>query len=166
MLIPVGVLTVLATIGGLLQVPGVWEPFEEWIAEVAEPLVTPTVTEDYVTSAIAVILGGTGMYVAWRAVGRGRELVREPRLRAVLEHKFYFDELYDALFYRPAAAVAARIRTDVESPLVEGSLNDIGEGAGEAASAVARAQTGYLRAYALVIAVSVVALGIVFLAVR
>jgi NADH-quinone oxidoreductase subunit L len=166
MLIPVGVLTVLATIGGLLQIPGVWEPFEEWIAEVAEPLVLPTVTQDYVTSAIAVLLGSAGMYVAWRAVAHGRELVRDQRLRAVLEQKFYFDELYDALFYRPAAAIATRLRTDVEAPVVEGSLADIGEGAGEAASAVARAQTGYLRAYALVIAVSVVALGIVFLAVR
>ena len=39
MLIPVGVLTVLAAIGGLLVIPGVWEPFLTWIDEVAEPLV-------------------------------------------------------------------------------------------------------------------------------
>ena len=31
MLIPVGVLAVLATIGGLVVIPGVWEPFLHWI---------------------------------------------------------------------------------------------------------------------------------------
>ena len=52
-----GVLAVLATIGGLVVVPGVWEPFLHWIDETAEPLVHATVAEDYGTSAIAVSLG-------------------------------------------------------------------------------------------------------------
>ena len=41
MLIPVGVLTVLAAIGGLLVIPGVWEPFLDWIDSAVEPLVEP-----------------------------------------------------------------------------------------------------------------------------
>ena len=56
MLAPVGVLTVLATIGGLVVIPGVWEPFLHWIDETAPPLVEATVAEDYGTSAIAVTL--------------------------------------------------------------------------------------------------------------
>ena len=67
MLLPVGVLTVLATIGGLVVIPGVWEPFLHWIDETAEPLVHATVTEDYGTSAIAVSLGLLGLFVARRA---------------------------------------------------------------------------------------------------
>ncbi len=43
MTIPVGVLTVLATVGGLVVIPGVWEPFLHWIDETAEPLVQATV---------------------------------------------------------------------------------------------------------------------------
>ena len=43
MLIPVGVLTVLAAIGGLVVIPGVWEPFLDWIDSAVEPLVVPTV---------------------------------------------------------------------------------------------------------------------------
>jgi hypothetical protein len=31
-------------------------------------------------------------------------------VRAVLEHKFYFDELYDAVFYRPTVFVAVTLR--------------------------------------------------------
>ena len=36
MTVPVGVLTVLSAIGGLLVIPGVWEPFIHWIDESAE----------------------------------------------------------------------------------------------------------------------------------
>ena len=39
MLIPVGVLTVLAAVGGLLVIPGVWSRSSTWIDGVAEPLV-------------------------------------------------------------------------------------------------------------------------------
>ena len=108
MLIPVGVLTVLATIGGLVVIPGVWEPFLHWIDETAEPLVHATVTEDYGTSAIAVSLGLIGIFVARRAFEAGRQLVTSPGIWRVLEHKLYFDEAYDALFYRPAAALSVR----------------------------------------------------------
>ena len=30
-----------STIAGLLQIPGVWEPFDTWLDLVAEPLVHP-----------------------------------------------------------------------------------------------------------------------------
>ena len=51
MVIPVAVLTVLSTIGGLLEIAGVWHPFGNWIAQVAEPLVEPTTAQDWGTSA-------------------------------------------------------------------------------------------------------------------
>jgi NADH-quinone oxidoreductase subunit L len=56
MLVPVGVLTVLSAIGGLLSIPGVWHPLSDWLAESAEPLVEPTTGEEYLTSAIALVL--------------------------------------------------------------------------------------------------------------
>ena len=121
-------LAVLATIGGLVVIPGVWEPFLHWIDETAEPLVQATVTEDYGTSAIAVSLGLIGFFVARRAFHAGRQLVTNPGIWRVLEHKFYFDELYDALFYRPAAALSVALRRNVEEPVVERSLEEIGSG--------------------------------------
>ena len=164
--VPVAILTVLAAIGGLLEIPGVWDPFSVWLEVVAEPLVHPSTLQDYGTSVIAVALGTLGIYVAWRTVSAGRELVPWPEAHRTLEHKFWFDELYDALFYRPAAALAVRLRTDVETPLIEGGLTEVGQTTGEAASAVARVQTGLLRTYALAIAASVVVLVVVFVAVR
>jgi NADH-quinone oxidoreductase subunit L len=165
MLVPVGVLAVLSTIGGLLSIPGVWTPFGDWLADL-EPLVEATSAQDYLTSAIAVALGVVGFLVARRAFQAGRQLVTSPAAWNLLEHKFYVDDLYDALFYRPAVALARALRIWVEEPIVEGSLDEIGTGTIEASGSLARLQSGLLRTYALVIALSVGALVIVFVAVK
>jgi NADH-quinone oxidoreductase subunit L len=164
---PVAVLTVLAAVGGLLSIPGVWHPFADWLHEVAEPLVEPTAGEDWLTSLAAVALGVCGLYVAWLFYGSRRQAVpRRPAIQRTLEHKFFVDELYDALFYRPAAALSARLRSGVESPLVEGSLVEIGRAGQEAGAGVARVQSGLLRTYALAITATVVVLAVVFVTVR
>ncbi len=166
MLIPVGALTVLTTIGGLINIPGLWQPFSTWIGEVAEPLVEPTSAQDYLTSLFAVALGVVGIVLARNAFGAGRELVEAPGVRRALEHKLYFDELYDAVFSRPTQALALRLRDEVEAPVVQQSLVDVGRATEEVAGGVARLQNGLLRTYALAIAAGAVVLAIVFLAVR
>ncbi len=166
MLVPVGVLAVLATIGGLVSIPGVWHPLTHWVEETGEPLVEATTRQDYLTSAIAVALGIVGLLLARRAFLRGGQLVTQPSAWRTFEHKFYFDELYDALFYRPAAALANALRRNVEEPVIERSLNEIGSGTVMASGGLARFQTGLLRTYALAITFAVCVLIVVFVAVR
>jgi NADH-quinone oxidoreductase subunit L len=89
-----------------------------------------------------------------------------PALQWLFEHKFYFDELYDAVFYRPAAALAVWFRRGFEEPIVLASGTDVGEGTVEAGREVRRLQTGLLRTYALALGLGVVVLGAVFLGVR
>jgi NADH-quinone oxidoreductase subunit L len=167
MVVPVGALAVLTVIGGFLNVPGAWGTFEHWIAQTAEPLVEASVRQDYLTSLFAVLLGLAGAHLAWRTFKEGREPVPETsRLYSPLARKLYFDEIYDAVFSRPAQALAVRLRDRVEIPLVQGSLDEIGTRTRGAAGEVARAQTGLLRTYAVAITASVVVLAVVFLVVR
>jgi NADH-quinone oxidoreductase subunit L len=166
MLVPVGILTVLSTIGGLVAIPGVWHPLTDWIGETAEALVEPTVGKDYLTSAIAVALGLVGLYLARRAFQENRQLVTNPGTWRLFEHKLYFDELYDALFYRPAVALANVLRRRVEAPVIERSLDEIGSGTIQVGGEVARIQSGLIRTYALAIAFAVVVLVVVFVVVR
>jgi NADH-quinone oxidoreductase subunit L len=167
MTIPVGVLAVLSTIGGLLQIPGLWHPFSDWLEVVTEPLIEPSVAQDYLTSVAVVAMGVVGIILARGASQTGTELVPETSpFHRVLAHKLYFDELYDAVFARPAQLLAVRLRDNVEGPVVQASLTEIGRGAQEAGGGVARAQSGLLRSYALAITASVVVLGIVVLVVR
>jgi NADH-quinone oxidoreductase subunit L len=166
MLAPVGILAVLSAVGGLLSIPGVWHPFTHWVGQSAEALVEPTAGEDYLTSALSAALGLVGFLVARRAFLAGRQLVASPGAWRILEHKLYFDELYDALFYRPAANLAHAIRREVEEPVVERSLDEIGSGMIQVGGEVARVQSGLLRTYAIAIAFAVAVLVVVFVAVR
>jgi NADH-quinone oxidoreductase subunit L len=168
MTVPVALLTVLAAVGGWIQIAGVWHPFGDWLHVVAEPLVEPSVTQDYLASALAVGLGLAGIAIAWLfyAARRRRELPRAAAVRDVLEHKLYFDELYDAIFYRPAVWLAGIWRRWIEEPLIGGSISGLAFGARRAGGALGEAQTGYLRTYALAIAGAVAVLVVVFVAVQ
>jgi len=92
--------------------------------------------------------------------------VTNPGAWRVFEHKLYFDELYDALFYRPVVAIATALRRNVEEPIIERSLDEIGAGTIQVGGEVARVQSGLLRTYTVAIAFAVCVLVIVFVAVR
>jgi NADH-quinone oxidoreductase subunit L len=82
----------------------------------------------------------------------------------VLWHKYYFDELYDAVFVRPAATLGSFGRRVVEADFVQGFLVGGATGIVRAGTSVARAvQTGFLRAYALLLLVGAAALLLYFL---
>ena len=164
---PVAALTVLAVVGGLLQVPGLWHLFGDWLHPVVEPLVEPSTAQDYATSAMAVALGLVGVGIAWWLyAARRAEVPRNAAAQDVLEHKFYFDELYDLVFYRPAVAIAGLWRRGIEEPLIGGSITGVTLGARRAGGALGGVQTGYLRSYALAIALGAAVVVVVFLSVR
>jgi NADH-quinone oxidoreductase subunit L len=172
MTVPVALLAVLAVIGGWVQLAGIWHPFADWLDPITLErehlaLVEPTVTQDYVASAIAVGLGLVGIGIAWMFYGaRARPVPRWSAVQTTLEHKLWFDELYDAIFYRPAVFLTRLLRRNVEEPLIGGSIQGVTLGAREAGGAVGEAQTGYLREYALAIAGAVAILVVVFVAVQ
>jgi NADH-quinone oxidoreductase subunit L len=163
----VAVLAVLSVIGGWLQFAPLWHPVETWLEPVAEPLVSPASWQEAVSSVLAVALGVAGIGVAWVLYGaRARPVPRLAFAQRTFEHKFYFDELYDALFYRPADWVAHALGRGVEEPLIADTGRDIGEDTRNVGGLVARIQTGLLRTYALAIASSVAVLAIVFVVVK
>ena len=172
MTVPVAILSVRAVVGGWLQVAGVWHPFGEWLDPIAFgrehlALVEPTATQDYVTSAFAVGLGLVGIYAAWVFYGtRKRPVPHNEGVQDTLEHKFWFDELYDLIFYKPAVLLTRALRRGVEQPLIGGSISGVSAGTRETAGAVGGAQTGYLRSYALAIAFAVAILVVVFVSVQ
>ena len=167
MTVPVAILAVLATIGGLIQIPGLWQLFSDFLDPVVEPLVEPSATLDWTVSAITVAVGLLGIGIAWTLYGaRRRPVPRWAFGQRALEHKLWFDELYDALFYRPAVWLVAMLRQWFEEPVIDGSIGEVAGATQETATAVGSAQTGFLRSYALAIAVSVAVMVVVFVSVR
>jgi NADH-quinone oxidoreductase subunit L len=165
--IPVGILAVLSTIGGWIQFSPWWHPVETWLQTVAEPIVSPASWQEWLSIALSLVLGLSGIAVAWLMYGVHRVAV--PRVawaQRTLEHKFYFDEAYDVLFYAPAVFLAKFLRRGVEQPLIADSGRDLGDDTRDLGGLIARAQTGLLRTYVLAIASSVAVLAVVFVVVK
>jgi NADH-quinone oxidoreductase subunit L len=163
----VAVLAVLSVIGGWIQFAPWWHPIETWLETVAEPIISPQGWHEGLSIGLSLILGLAGIGVAWLLYGARRvALPRYPFAQRTFEHKFYFDELYAAAFYRPAVWMAKALRRWVEDPLIFGTARDLAEETREVGGLFARAQTGLLRTYALAIASSVAVLAVVFVAVK
>src|SRR4029079_15353448 len=119
---PVIVLAVLAVVGGWIQFAPLWHPVSDWLDPVAPPLAVPSNTQEALASLFAVLLGLAGIGVAWLIYGAKRW--RVPKLafsQRLLEHKFYFDEAYDAAFYRPVVWLAKGLGRWIEGPIIGGS---------------------------------------------
>jgi NADH-quinone oxidoreductase subunit L len=167
MISTVWVLAVLAAIGGLIQIPGLWELLNDWLEPLVEPLVEPSVLQDYSVSAVSVALGLAGIAVAWAVYGTRRvRIPAAPFARRVFEHKFYFDEAYDWVFYRPAVFIARAWSRFIERPLIAGSIDVVAGSTRRAGGTVSHTQTGLVRSYVLALAFGVAVLVLVFLSVR
>src|SRR5437763_4019325 len=169
----VTILAVLSLIGGWIQFAPLWTPVTHWLDVVAPtlPHAEATSLQEAVSSALAFVLGLSGLVTAWLVYSRRQPTAQRithtfPRARRALEHKLWFDEAYDLVFYRPAVATGRLFGRIVEGLVVGGSITELGRGVGDAARGVARAQTGLLRNYALAIAGSLAVLVVVFISVK
>jgi NADH-quinone oxidoreductase subunit L len=163
----VAVLTVLAVVGGWIQFAPLWHPVSDWLDPVAPPVAVPTSTQEALGSLFAFLFGLAGIGVAWLIYGSKRW--RVPRLafsQRLLEHKFYFDEAYDAAFYRPAVLLAKALDRWIEGPIIGGSIKELAAAVRGVGLDTSRLQTGLVRSYVLAIAASLAVLTIVFVAVR
>ena len=106
MMWPVAVLSVLSVIGGLLQIPGVWHGVDTWLEPVVEsiPEASGGLAVFSILASLAAAVGGIAVaWAVYRKPGERSARVRRrfPRVTRTLEHKLYFDEAYDLVFYRP-----------------------------------------------------------------
>ena len=161
---PVAVLAVLAAIGGFLQFAPFWTPLTDWLDPVAAPLVDPTNTQELIASVLAVAAGLAGMAVSWAIYSAKR--VAAPQPVRLFEKRFYWDELYDLIWYRPADAIARGLYAFIEKPLIVGSIAAVTGGAGLGSRELGRAQNGLVRSYALALASGLAVLIVVFVSVR
>jgi NADH-quinone oxidoreductase subunit L len=167
MALTVGVLAVGAVVAGWIQMAGIWHPLSDWLHPVAEPKVEPSVALDWITSLVSISLGLAGIALAWAMYSARRIAVpRAPAWQQLFEHKFYFDELYDLVFYRPAVAVSRALHRGIEGPLVGGSIDATASGVRELGRTSTLIQSGYLRTYALALLSGLAVLAVLFVAFR
>ena len=112
------------------------------------------------------MLGILIAYTVWvRRPGTSAALIaRFPRVHALLRNQWYFDEILDALFVRPAAWFGRWAQSFFERVFVEGTLVGGASGLVRAGSAAVRAaQSGLLRAYVGLLVVGMTGVALYFL---
>jgi len=164
MLWTVGMLGVLSVVGGLIQFAPIWHLLSTWLDPVDAPIAEATSAQEWVTSALAILIGLAGIGVAWAMYAAKR--VRVPRSVPLFEKKFYWDELYDLIWYRTGDLVARGFYALVEAPLIGGSIAAVTGVVGLGSRELSVAQNGLVRSYALALAGGLAVLTVVFLAVR
>jgi NADH-quinone oxidoreductase subunit L len=160
----VSVLTVLSVIGGWIQFTPFWEPLNKWLEPVAPSLTNPTHLDDGISFAAALAAGLAGIYIAWLAYSK--KSLRVPKPVKLFEKKFYWDELYNAVFYKPADAISRGLGRFFELPVIAGSIGDLVQSFHVGAGELSRAQNGLVRAYVLALTSGVAILAVVFIATR
>jgi len=170
MLVPVLILAALATIGGFIQTralgfgPQLVDDFlksavgkQSWEGGASEVIAT------FVTMILAALLflGAYRIYIQhtwrpWSAV--------VPWAQRLLERKYYFDELYDAVFVRTMDGLARVGLRYIEEPIIDGAVVGTGELAQAGAHSLSLTQTGYFRNYVLVFVAGAIVVAILVLA--
>jgi NADH-quinone oxidoreductase subunit L len=155
---------VLSTIGGLIQFAPLWTPLTRWLNPVAPATIEATNLQEWLSSGIGMACGLAGIAVAWAIYSAKRTHAPAP-VKLFLK-KFYWDEAYEVLWYRPADLISRGLYAVVEQPLIGGSLSALAGGFGLGSRELGRAQNGLVRTYALALAGGLAVLAVVFLAAR
>jgi NADH-quinone oxidoreductase subunit L len=156
---PLVVLAVLAFAGGILDLPWVHrDGFASWLS----PVFAHTLYLAHQGAGQQVLLAVIDAVVAVIGLGIGfalwRRRVDRPALEpAFLQRVWYWDDLYDTVIGRPGQAMARFAATVVEGRVIDGAVNGAASVVRRGASGVRRLQTGYVRNYALGIALGLAA---------
>ncbi len=168
-----GPLALLSVVAGLVAIPGVTDTLEHFLeptfADSRFIEVHPSEGEEWIGLAVGGLVGITGIALAFLAYLRRPGITPALRDRlapvyTLFVNKWYFDEAIDALFVRPTQSFGRFGRTVVESDFVQGFIVGGASGVVRAGTSFARGiQSGYLRAYALLLFLGVSGLALYFL---
>lgn len=166
---PVGLLAAAAVIAGYMGIPHVYNFPETYLGHVFEAFslhAGEAAAESLATlftgmgAALAVVATGAGVgYLLWGPRGRLRAAARdmgEPN--NVLYKMFYFDEIYEFTFVSPVWTTSQWVAESADPRGIDGLLHGLGNLAVWLGKGVRAAQSGFVRRYALLAFVGLVAM--------
>ena len=171
MTIPLIVLAALSFLGGILNLPFPgFHQLGHWLEPVIEPVVAGVhephpdnfnIGLVFALIALAGALGGIA--IGWSTYKRYRgtddpTIDRLGPLASFFSNAWYFDAFYQRVIAEPGRKLALFLSRDVDGKFIDGLVNGVGKAFGFASVESGKAETGYVRQYALVLLAGTVAL--------
>jgi NADH-quinone oxidoreductase subunit L len=151
MTLPLVVLSVLAIIGGIIDLPwahtsslaGFLNPVFGYVPAVA----AASTSEQWVLAAVdvvAALIGLAAAFTIWQDLTVGERFESK-----FLEHVWYWDDAYDATIGRPLMDVAIYSDNVVETKVIDGAVTGVAVAIRNSAEGLRKIQSGFVRQYAL-----------------
>jgi NADH-quinone oxidoreductase subunit L len=167
MTFPLIVLAVLSAVGGLIGIPEVLGG-NHWLSHWLSPVIkhhaeTPDHATEYILMAVSVVGVLISIGIAYsRYIGQNHiplpEEAKRPVLANISYHKFYIDELYDAIIRKPLDALSTFFYKIVDRKIIDGFVNGLGWGAGEASKGLRLVQSGNVGFYIFMMVIGIISL--------
>jgi NADH-quinone oxidoreductase subunit L len=155
MTFPLIVLAGLAAIAGILK-----SPLEHWLETVlAHPHHFASSTSTKLgLAAVATVSAITGILLARAIWLRGKKSRQDSLEPKALQNAWYVDGLYQKLVEAPGRALANFSAFVVDAKIIDGTVNGVGALVRAGGSRLRTIQSGFVRSYALAVAVGAVAI--------
>jgi len=162
--LPLVVLAVLSVVGGALNFPGSWA-LDKWLEHTLEGL-TPA-SFSFITALISVLVALAGLaaaYLVYMVSGQILEsnspdpLERLGILWKGMAAKWGIDEFYHAVIVRPYHAAAGFLAATMDQGIIDNISGGLAWLMQASAGVFRRVQNGYVRSYALIVLLGVVAI--------
>ena len=167
MTIPLIVLAVLSAIGGVIGIPeslGGSHWLSHWLAPVIQHHgEAPDHATEYMLMAVSVIGVLIAIGVAYaKYIKQNHVPVADEGKRSALAnlsyHKFYIDEIYDAVIRKPLDALSVFFYKVFDKKVVDGIVNGLGWSTSEASKGVRLLQSGNVGFYIFMMVVGIISL--------
>ena len=162
MTVPLIILGVLSVIGGFVGSFSLfgasnWQPFTNFLAPVLSIAPEPSLSVQWISTGLSVLLGLLGILGAWLLYGKGFSYKENdnPLYQLVL-HKYYIDEILDTIIIKPILWIGRTATQFLEGDTLDGGSRGIAWVLRGSSAGLRKLQTGYVRNYAFAIFVGLV----------
>jgi len=171
MIFPLSVLAVLSIIGGWVGIPGMdrFSHFLEPVLPIAEHEVSAGLEYGLMGGALAIAILGIllARHFHLKNPEAADRMVAEngfiAKVHSLLFHKWYVDEIYNAVFVKPILFLSEKVLFRiVDVNIIDGIVNDVGAFLKSAGGASRKMQTGDARTYAAAILLGALGLVVYF----
>lgn len=168
MTLPLIVLAVLAAIGGFINIPAIFGG-NEWLAHwlegagIKHHALTLDHSTEYALMGVSVLAAVVALIFAYsRYVKNAHVPVADEAHRSAFAklsyHKFYLDEIYDAIIRKPLDAFSKFFYRIIDKKLIDGLVNGLGWTATEGSKGLRLLQSGNVGFYIFMMVFGIVAL--------